>query len=142
MRGFPLLRAVLTFLAILALGYPLFKVTGAAESGATAPPAAPPALPDPKMSEVALQISFTSPPDQFVVQHLGREVWRGTGAAGAERTLRLPYPPEGIELRFSVEFPAGAPLAAARLILTDPAGDRHEKSCWGTGRIDEVVAFP
>jgi hypothetical protein len=141
-RGSPLLRALIAFLAILVLGYPLRRLTG---NGA-APAAASPAEPVPPTAvarEIELQLTFTTAPKSFSVRHLGKEVWSAaTGETTAEKKLTLPFPAEGIELQFSAEFPAGTPLAAARLVLTDPAGERHEKSCWGSDRIDEVAAFP
>jgi len=138
-RGSPLLRALLAFLAILALGYPLRQVTRAefqpAEAAAAAPAAAPKA--------VVLQVTFTTSPASFTVKHLGREVWAETnGAASVERKLEIPYPAEGVELQFAAAFPEGAPLTAVRLVLTDPDGEAHEKSLWGSGSLDEVVAFP
>jgi hypothetical protein len=142
MRGSPLLRALLAFLTILALGYPLRRVTGAADDGnSAAKPAAAPTDSQP-LAAITLQLTFTTAPASFVVRHLGHDVWNGGGAKSESQTLRLPYPPQGIELHLDAAFPADAPLSAARLVLTDPAGDRHEKSCWGTGRIDEVLTFP
>lgn len=139
MRGSPLIRALIAFLAILALGYPLRRLTGeSAAPGVAAPTPAPAAE-----REVELQITFTTAPKSFSLRHLGKAVWTATsGETTVEGKLALSYPAEGIELQFGADFPAGAPVAAARLVLTDPAGDRHEKSVWGTGHIDEVVAFP
>jgi hypothetical protein len=138
MRGSPLLRAFLVFLAILALGWPLRRLTGTDDGPAASPTAATPLV-----REVHLQVTFTTAPTHFSVRHLGREVWSDQGGGTqAERKLQLPYPKEGVELQFAADFPDGAPLAAARLTLTDPQGDAHEKSCWGSGHIDEVVAFP
>ena len=142
MRGSPLIRALLAFLAILALGYPLRRLTGGSETPApiATAPAARAAVPG---SEIKMQVTFTTAPKRFSLRHLGQEVWSDeTGSSEAEKTLRLPYPREGVELQFAADFPDGAPLAAARLVLTDPQGDAHVKSCWGTGHIDEVVAFP
>lgn len=139
MRGSPLFRALVAFLAILVLGYPLRRLTGESPS-----PATPAATPAPVTKrEVDLQVTFTTAPKSFSVRHLGKEIWAGApGETTAEKKLTLSYPPEGIDLQFAADFPADAPLAAARLVLTDPDGDPHEKSVWGTGSIDEVVAFP
>jgi hypothetical protein len=138
-RGSPVWRALFAFLAILALGYPLARLTSADEQSTAQAVAVQRAATRP----ITLQITFTTPPRDFVVQHLGKAVWSAKdGAAQAEQTLQLPYPKEGVELHFTAGFPAGATLAAARLVLTDPDGDEHVKSCWGTGQIDEVVTFP
>ena len=139
MRGSPLLRALIAFLAILALGYPLRRLTG----GGNVSTAAPVAIGKEAKSEIKLQLTFTTPSKKFSVRHLGREVWTGESVEGtAERALTISYPAEGVELQLAADFPDGAPLAAVRCVLIDPQGDEHQKSCWGTGHIDEVIAFP
>ena len=138
MRGSPLLRALLAFLAILALGWPLHRLTGAAE--------APRAQPKPtaaKEQEIGLKLECTAVPKSVKVLHLSQEVWsEAAPAAQMEHTLKLAYPAEGIDLQFQIEWPADAPLTAVRVTLTDPAGDTHEKSIWGQGTVDEVLTFP
>ncbi len=138
MRGSPLLRALLAFLAILSLGWPLRKLTSATD--------APPAAPVPagvEAQEIGLRLAFTLVPKSVKVLHLDTEVWSETApGAEMEHRLKLAFPDEGIDLRFQIEWPDGAPLAAMRATLTDPAGDAHEKSIWGRGRADEVVTFP
>lgn len=138
MRGSPLLRALLAFLAILALGWPLRRLTTASEAPREQPKAAVV-----EAKEVGLRLAFTLVPKSVTVRHLGEEVWSGTApAAEMERTLKLAYPDAGIDLQFQIEWPADAPLAAMRATLTDPAGDAHEHSVWGQGSTDEVVTFP
>ena len=139
MRGSPLLRALLVFLAILALGYPLRRLTNGAEESQVA---APPGTGAP-VREVELQLTFTTPPKSFAIRHLGKEIWSDrSGQTMVERKLMLPYPKEGVDLQFAADFPDDAPVAAVRLKLTDPDGDAHEKTCWGTGQIIEVVTLP
>ena len=138
MRGSPLLRALLAFLAILALGWPLRRLTTAADVPREQPQAAVV-----EAKEIGLRLGFTLVPKSLKVLHLGREVWsENAPTAEVERTLKLAFPAEGIDLEFQIEWPAGAPLAAMRATLTDPAGDVHEKSVWGTGSTDETVTFP
>ena len=138
MRGSPLLRALFAFLAILSLGYPLWRLTSGEGEAATVA-----AAPDAVLREITLQVSFTTPPRDFTVQHLGKDIWsEKDGQLQAERKLQIPFPQEGVELHFTATFPEGAPLAAARLVFTDPAGDEHTKSTWGVGSIDEIVTFP
>ncbi len=139
MRGSPLLRALFAFLAILSLGYPLHRLTRAGEARAdenatTAPEGA---------REIALHLTFTTRPKKLRVLHLGKEVWSAASPSEElEQKLQLPYPKEGIDLQFQVQFPEGAPVAAMRVRLTDPAGETHEKTLWGTGTIDDVLTFP
>ena len=138
MRGSPLLRALLAFLAILALGWPLRELT----SASTAPRAQPAAVAV-EAREVGLKLTFTLVPKSVKVLHLGQEVWVETAPqAELEQTLQLAYPDEGIDLQVQIEWPADAPLAAVRVTLTDPAGEAHEKSVWGRGSVEEVVTFP
>ena len=138
MRGSPLLRALLAFLAILALGWPLRRLTSASDAPREQPKAAVV-----EAKEVGLRLAFTLVPKSVKVLHLGKEVWSETApAAEMEHTLKLAYPDAGIDLQFQIEWPAGAPLAAMRAVLTDPAGEAHEHSVWGQGSTEEVVTFP
>ena len=138
MRGSPLLRALLAFLAILALGWPLRRLTIASDA-----PRAQPKAVVVEAKEVGLRLAFTLVPKSVKVLHLGKEVWSETApTAEMEHTLKLAYPDAGIDLQFQIEWPAGAPLAAMRATLTDPAGEVHEHSVWGQGSVDEVVTFP
>lgn len=139
MRGSPLLRAALAFLAILALGWPLRELTGNVRAPEAPAAAATPA----PAKEIELQLTFTTVPLSVRVRFLGREVWSDAApAAEIARTLPIPFPPEGVDLQLEVAFPDGAPLAAMRARLTDPEGETHEKALWGTGRIDDVLTFP
>ena len=138
MRGSPLLRALLVFLAILALGWPLRRLTSASDAPREQPTAAVAAA-----KEIGLRLSFTLVPKSVKVLHLGQEVWSESApAAEMQRTLGLAYPDAGIDLQFQIEWPAGAPLAAMRATLTGPDEIAHEHSVWGQGRVEEVVTFP
>ena len=138
MRGSPLLRALLAFVAILTLGWPLRRLTTAADAPREQPRAAVLAE-----KEIGLGLAFTLVPKSVKVLHLGQEVWSESApTAEMERKLKLAFPAEGIDLQFQIEWPAGTPLAAMRAKLTDPVGDVHEKSVWGTGSTVEAVTFP
>ena len=136
MRGSPLFRALMAFLVIALLGWPLWRLThatGAARSEEAATPA----------QAVRLSLVFTLPPRGVKVRHLGKEVWAAASPAGEiEHDLALPWPKEGIELQFQIDWPADAPLAAARVRMTDPAGREHEQSIFSQGPADEVLTFP
>ena len=139
MRGSPLLRALLAFLAILSLGYPLRRLTTAGES-----PVVEAATPAPAVArEISLQLTFTTPPKSLRVLHLGAPVWSETApVAEMERKVRMVFPKEGIDLQFQAEFPEGTARTALRVRLTDPDGNELEKSLWGDAKIDEVLTFP
>ena len=141
MRGSPLLRALLAFVIIGLMGWPLWQLTRPQEVVASTP------APKPAAAKVAkaigLPLTFTTAPKSFAIRHLDQEVWKVTGpAADLEQQVTLDYPNEGVDLQFHIEWQEDAPLAALRVQLTDPAGDVHEKSVWGKGVADEVVTFP
>jgi hypothetical protein len=141
MRGSPLLRALLAFIIIGLMGWPLWQLTRPQEVVASTPvskPATPTAA-----KAIGLHLTFTSVPKSFVIRHLDQEIWKATAPeADMEQQVTLAYPAEGVDLQFHVEWPEDVPLAAMRVQLTDPAGDQHEKSVWGKGVVDEVVTFP
>jgi hypothetical protein len=139
MRGSPLLRAAIALFILLVLGFPLWRLTRAEE----APQAKAAAAPVAEKKAIHLQLDFTLPPKKIQVMHLGKEVWsENAPASGVERDLSIPYPDQGVDLQFHIEWPDDAPLAAMRAKLTDPAGDAHEKSLWGKGVVDDVLTFP
>jgi hypothetical protein len=139
MRGSPLLRAAIALFVLLALGFPLWRLTHAAE----APQAQTPPAPAAEAKAIHLQLDFTLTPKKIQVLHLGKEVWsENAPTAQMERDLKLAYPDQGVDLQFHIEWPDDAPLAAMRAKLIDPAGDTHEKSLWGKGAVDDVLTFP
>jgi hypothetical protein len=141
MRGSPLVRALLAFLAIGLLGWPLWQLTRPQDVEAAAPAPAPAALTIKKA--IHLHLTFTATPKSFVVRHLDEEIWKvDAPEAEMEHDVSIEYPDEGVDLQFHIEWPDDGPVAAARVQLTDPAGDPHEKSVWGKGIVDEVVTFP
>jgi hypothetical protein len=141
MRGSPLLRALLAFIIIGFMGWPLWQLTKPQEVAASTPtpkPATPAAT-----KAIGLHLNFTAVPKSFVIKHLDKEVWKvASPEADMEQQVTLDYPDEGVDLQFHIEWADDAPLSAMRVRLTDPAGDRHEKSVWGKGVVDEVVTFP
>ena len=139
MRGSPLGRALLAFVAIALLGWPLWQLTRP-EAAAAAP--AKPARASIKKA-IGLHLTFTTVPKAFIVRHLDEDVWKETAPqADMEKTISLDYPPEGIDLQFHIQWPDDVPVAAMRAQLTDPAGDSHDKSIWGKGMLDDVLTFP
>jgi len=138
-RGSPLIRAFLAFLVIALLGWPLWHLTSSGE--AVAPPAAP--VPASEAKAIGLQLTFTAVPKSFVIRHLEKDIWNEVAPQiEVEREVTIPFPGNGVDLIVKIEWPEGAPLAAARVRLTDPAGDTHEKSVWGQGSVEEVLTFP
>lgn len=141
MRGSPLLRAFLAFLILLGLGFPLHRLLHSHGVANTAENVLEPEKP-PTEAKVQLQVSFTTPPTEFRVQSLGREVWKETNPGEQlQHELPLAFPKEGIELLVDAAWPAGT-RGAAQVRLTDPEGIEHVKHLFGEGAVSEVLAFP
>lgn len=140
MRGSPLLRALLVFVALLALGPVLWKLTRA---DAVAPPVEQPIAQPAAAARVGIVLTFSTAAKKVALLHLGKEIWSKTQPGIEEETsVELPWPKEGVELRAIVEWPAGIPAAAMRVKLIDPAGNEHDRTVWGRGLLDDVLAFP
>jgi hypothetical protein len=138
MRGSPLIRALLAFLVLLALGIPLRRlIEGQAQELEKQP-----TVESGNLREIELRLEFTTPATGLKVLHLGQEVW-SEAAPGAElsRKLTLPYPKEGVELEFKLHWPEGK-LCAARVQVSAGTGEVIEKSLFGQGEVEEVLSFP
>ena len=136
MKGSPLLRALLAFVAIALTGVPLLKVTRAGSAVAA------PVRAEAVVAQIPLRLTFSIAPQSFSISHLGAVVWAdGTHGTDVTKTLALAYPKEGVDLQVKVKWPADAE-AAVRMRLTDPDGNEHDKTVWGRGEMEEVVTFP
>jgi hypothetical protein len=139
MRGSPLLRAAITFLVLLSLAPLLWQMTRPREVVAdeTTPP------PKTGSAKVRLELAFTTVPKRVEIKHLGKAVWsKDAPEARDEYELELPWPKEGVELGFIVEWPENAPLSAMRATITDPSNNEIERSLWGRGKVETVMGFP
>ncbi len=138
MRGSPLLNALIAFLAIALAGIPVHRLTRAVATTAPAPEAAN----DAASARVPIAIEFTTPPKAARIRHLGKVIWSvdepGTSASA---DLALPWPKDGVDLLIEINWADDAPLSAARLVLTDPAGEEQTRSIWGRGPASEVLTF-
>ena len=138
MRGSPILRAVLVFIALLALAPLLWRLTRADARTAPQPVALTPA----KIAKTDVRLTFSTPAKRVTIQHLGKEVWsKATPAAEENFTCEIPWPKEGVELHALVEWPEGTRAAAMRVRLTAPDGTEHDRSVWGDGVADDVLVF-
>ena len=136
MKGSPLLRALLAFFGIAAMGVPLWKVTRAGNAMAA------PAKVEAVIAKIAIRLTFSVAPRSFAVVHLGKVVWAsGTDRTDVTNAFALAYPKEGVDLQVKVAWPADAE-GAVRVRLTDPDGNEHDKTLWGRGEMEEMVTFP
>jgi hypothetical protein len=93
--------------------------------------------------ELPLELAFTTKPKRVAIGHLGKEVWTKDNPESSEEiTLKLPWPKEGGELNFSVEWPEEAALSAMRAKLIDPERGEIERTLWGRGAKSGVLGFP
>lgn len=139
MRGSPLLRAAITFAALLVLAPLLWRMSQAELSA----PKAPIIHPSSDAQEIRIVLTFTSAPGRVSIAHLGQSVWSKDAPENQEEiSLKLPWPREGGELKFKVEWADEAPLSAMRVQLTDPADNEIERSLWGKGTVERVLNFP
>jgi hypothetical protein len=137
MRGSPLLRAALTFLVILGLAPLLWQMTR--------PDAvvAPPHSEVTPLGKVTLELAFTTAPKHVTIQYAGQVVWtKDQPDAREDCELMLPWPKQGGELVFQVDWPPDAPLSAMRARLTNPDNIEYERSLWGRGHAETALAFP
>ena len=136
MRGSPILRAVLVFIALLALAPLLWKLTRPVLAG-TVPQQ------QVKRATVESRLSFSAAATRVTIQHLGREVWSKDSPATAENfSAEIPWPKEGVELQVLVAWPEGTRNAAMRMRLTAPDGTEYDRTVWGDETADDVLTFP
>ena len=139
MRGSPLLRAAITFIAMLLLTPLLWRMTQAESH----PPKTMEVKPPSDAQKIQLVLTFTSAPKRVSIVHLGQSVWsKDTPESQEEFSLKLPWPSEGGEFKFKVEWADETPLSAMRVQLTDPADNEIERSLWGKGIVERVLNFP
>lgn len=140
MRGSPLLRAALTFLVLLGLAPLLWQMTRPREGAAAlAPPAPPPVA----LAKVRLELVFTTPPKKVEIKHLGKIIWtKDAPGPRDEYELELPWPKEGVELGFLLDWPESAPLSAMRATITDPFQNEIERTAWARGQTEKILNFP
>lgn len=137
MRGSPILRAVLVFVALLALAPLLWKMTRPVFADAVQK------QPQVKRPTVEARLSFSTAAARVEILHLGRELWSKAAPAVAETfSAEIPWPREGIELRVLVAWPEGTRNAALRVRLTTPDGTEYDRTLWGDATADDVLKFP
>ncbi len=135
MNGAPLLRLALVVAALLALAWPLHRLT-------SPPPADLPAPAEtPTLSPVRITLGSTRAPFHFRIDHLGQTLWEGDSSAETiSRSLSLPFPPEGIDLWVEVAWKSGRP-SALRVELTRAEHQFPPQFLWGKSRAGEVLTF-
>jgi hypothetical protein len=87
-------------------------------------------------------VDFSRPAKRLEILHLGHSVLTLEGPSmREERRLALEFPKEGLEFLVRASFD-GEGTSAIRFRLKSPEGDLWDRSAWGTGVVEEVLAFP
>ena len=137
MRGSPLARAIMTVIALLALLFPLRRLTSH-QSSTVLPP---PAQVSTARQKLHLELTSTTVPFKFQVTHGGKPIWSGQSTATTVATnTELRFPPEGIDLVLDVSWSEDQETAV-RLALTPEGSDTIAKTVWGTMNASEVLTF-
>jgi len=143
-RGSPLLRALLVLGVILALGWPLHRLTehtaevSVAQSGGPAQPAKAA-----KAAALPVVLTFSRAAARVEVRHLGKVLW-SKEKPGLKETAEwsLAFPKEGVEFGVQVDWAGDEVPAALRVQLTTPDGEELDRTVWGGGMFEAVIPFP
>jgi hypothetical protein len=139
MKGSPLVRAILTVIALLALLIPLRSLTSRRTETAT--PLQQAAQGSTAKKKFRLELTSTTVPFKYQITGGGQTIWSGesnssTVAADAE----LEFPPEGIDLVIDASW-TEQKQTAVRLALIPQDSAMMAKTVWGTTGVSEVLTF-
>ena len=130
-------RAILTVIALLALLFPLQRLTSHQSAAVVQPPAQDSAV----RKKLRLELTSTTVPFKFQIAHEGKPIWGGESTSTTIATdTELKFPPEGIDLVLEVSWTEDKETAV-RLALTPEGSDTIVKTVWGTMNASEVLTF-
>jgi hypothetical protein len=137
MRGSPLFRVLLVVIVLLAVLWPLGRLTThPAESRSATTLTAVAAE-----SNVHLVLTSTSYPFTFEVSHLGKVIWKGESTESSiANDVTMPFPPEGIDLLIDAKW-QGDKQNAVKLDVTPDKHGTMTKILWGAGKVSGVLTF-
>jgi hypothetical protein len=141
MHGSPLLRTIAVTLLLLLMGIPMWRMTHEQAAASVVPTVAAPAQ---TQSIVHLAVAFAAKPSRFTISYLGQPIWDSSNVSDltAQKDVAMIYPKEGVDLEYSVTWPPGTQICAARLSVAANDAEPVEKTLWGSGQIDDVLTFP
>jgi hypothetical protein len=127
----------MTVIALLALLFPLQRLT----SRQSATVLQPPAQDSSAQQKIHLELTSTTVPFKFQIAHEGKPIWGGESTSPTIATeAELKFPPEGIDLVLEVSWSEDLETAV-RLALTPEGSDTIAKTVWGTMNTSEVLTF-
>jgi hypothetical protein len=137
MRGSPLLRLLAVVIVLLAVLWPLRRLT---THRTEVPPSAAPTATESE-SNVHLVLTSTSFPFTFEVSHLGKTIWKGEATeSNVAKDVKMAFPSEGIDLLVDAKW-QGDKQAAVRLDVTPDDGNTMTKTLWGNQSVNGVLTF-
>jgi len=130
-------RAILTVITLLALLFPLQRLTSHQSAAVVQPPARVSAV----QKKLRLELTSTTVPFKFQIAHEGKPIWGGESKSTTIATdTELKLPPEGIDLVLEISWTEDKETAV-RLALTPEGSDTIVKTVWGTMNASEVLTF-
>jgi hypothetical protein len=134
MRGSPLLQLLGLVIALGLLAFPLHYLTSATriETPASNSDATPS-----NVRQVELKLVSSAVPYSFEIQFLGKPLWTGTAQRASDtRTVRVPFPPEGVDLTIEARW-SNPGMAALQLTVTPADQPPLSQTLWGDGKVSE-----
>jgi hypothetical protein len=138
MRGSPLLQLLGLVIALGLLAFPLHYLTSAPRI--ETPPSNSDATPS-NVRQVELKLVSSAVPYSFEIQFLGKPLWTGTAQRASDtRTVRIPFPPEGVDLTIEARW-SNPGMAALQLTVTPADQPPLSQTLWGDGRVSDTITL-
>jgi hypothetical protein len=139
MKGSPLVRAILTVIALLALLIPLRSLTSRRTETTT--PLQQAAQGSTGKKKFRLELTSTTVPFKYRITSSGQTIWSGeSNSTTVAADAQLEFPPEGIDLVIDASW-TEQKQTAVRLALIPQDTAMMAKTVWGTTGVSEVVTF-
>jgi hypothetical protein len=138
MRGSPLLQVLGLVIALGLLAFPLHYLTSAPRI--ETPPSNSDATPS-NVRQVELKLVSSAVPYSFEIQFLGKPLWTGTAQRASDtRTVRIPFPPEGVDLTIEARW-SNPGMAALQLTVTPADQPPLSQTLWGDGKVSDTITL-
>ncbi len=138
MRGSPLLQLLGLVIALGLLAFPLHYLTSAPRI--ETPPSNSDATPS-NVRQVELKLVSSAVPYSFEIQFLGKPLWTGTAQLATDtRTVRIPFPPEGVDLTIEARW-SNPGMAALQLTVTPADQPPLSQTLWGDGKVSDTITL-
>jgi hypothetical protein len=138
MRGSPLLQVLGLVIALGLLAFPLHYLTSAPRI--ETPSSNSDATPS-NVRQVELKLVSSAVPYSFEIQFLGKPLWTGTAQRASDtRTVRIPFPPEGVDLTIEARW-SNPGMAALQLTVTPADQPPLSQTLWGDGKVSDTITL-